>query len=225
MIWLFLIVGAYLLGSIPFGVVIAKTRGVDIRECGSGNIGATNVGRVLGKRLGLLCFVLDLGKGAAPVLVAGSWYGILDEWATEIPARTSWLWLAVGVAPLVGHMASVFLRFRGGKGVATAFGALLAMWPTLGIPAVIAFAAWLLVVGISRIVSLASMMAAVTVPIATILLLLTAPVPESVAATEMAARMAPPIIVSIAIASLVLWRHRANLRRLLSGDEPRVGQQ
>jgi glycerol-3-phosphate acyltransferase PlsY len=165
-----------------------------------------------------------LGKGAAPVLVAGSWYGILDEWATEIPARTSWLWLAVGVAPLVGHMASVFLRFRGGKGVATAFGALLAMWPTLGIPAVIAFAAWLLVVGISRIVSLASMMAAVTVPIATILLLLTAPVPESVAATEMAARMAPPIIVSIAIASLVLWRHRANLRRLLSGDEPRVGQ-
>ncbi|MDP6311231.1 MAG: glycerol-3-phosphate acyltransferase, partial [Phycisphaerales bacterium] len=180
MIWLFLIVGAYLLGSIPFGVVIAKARGVDIRECGSGNIGATNVGRVLGKRLGLLCFVLDLGKGAAPVLVAGSWYGILDEWATEIPARTSWLWLAVGVAPLVGHMASVFLRFRGGKGVATAFGALLAMWPTLGIPAVIAFAAWLLVVGISRIVSLASMMAAVTVPIATILLLLTAPVPESV---------------------------------------------
>ncbi len=224
MIWLFLIVGAYLLGSIPFGVVIAKSRGVDIRECGSGNIGATNVGRVLGKRLGLLCFVLDLGKGAAPVLVAGSWYGILDEWATEIPVRTSWLWLAVGVAPLVGHMASVFLRFRGGKGVATAFGALLAMWPTLGIPAVIAFAAWLLVVGISRIVSLASMMAAVTVPIATILLLLTAPVPESVAATEMAARMAPPIIVSIAIASLVLWRHRANLRRLLSGDEPRVGQ-
>ncbi len=224
MIWLFLIVGAYLLGSIPFGVVIAKARGVDIRECGSGNIGATNVGRVLGKRLGLLCFVLDLGKGAAPVLVAGSWYGILDEWATEIPVRTSWLWLAVGVAPLVGHMASVFLRFRGGKGVATAFGALLAMWPTLGIPAVIAFAAWLLVVGISRIVSLASMMAAVTVPIATILLLLTAPVPESVAATEITARMAPPIIVSIAIASLVLWRHRANLRRLLSGDEPRVGQ-
>ena len=224
MIWLFLIVGAYLLGSIPFGVVIAKSRGVDIRECGSGNIGATNVGRVLGKRLGLLCCVLDLGKGAAPVLVAGSWYGILDEWATEIPVRTSWLWLAVGVAPLVGHMASVFLRFRGGKGVATAFGALLAMWPTLGIPAVIAFAAWLLVVGISRIVSLASMMAAVTVPIATILLLLTAPVPESVAATEMGARMAPPIIVSIAIASLVLWRHRANLRRLLSGDEPRVGQ-
>ncbi|MBT4768143.1 MAG: glycerol-3-phosphate acyltransferase, partial [Phycisphaerae bacterium] len=77
--WFLLIIGAYLLGSIPFGVMIARSRGVDITKHGSGNIGATNVGRVLGKRLGLLCFVLDLGKGAAPVLVAGWLTGALGE--------------------------------------------------------------------------------------------------------------------------------------------------
>jgi glycerol-3-phosphate acyltransferase PlsY len=121
-------------------------------------------------------------------------------------------------------MASIFLRFRGGKGVATAFGALLALWPTLGIPALIAFGAWVLVVGLCRIVSLASMVAAVMVPLATIGLLQIAPIPETITADEAWARMLPPIAISVAVAGLVLWRHRANLRRILSRSEPQIGQ-
>ncbi len=224
MSWILLLAGGYLLGSVPFGVLIARWRGVDITSQGSGNIGATNVGRVLGKRFGLLCFALDLSKGATPVLIAGGMHGILGDWAVQIPTHTFWLWLAVGMAPLIGHMASIFLGFRGGKGVATAFGALLAMWPTLGIPALIAFAAWLLTVGITRTVSLASMVAAVVVPAATIALLLNTPTPESLTSGEISTRMVPPIIISMVVAALVLWRHRINIKRLISGTEPRIGR-
>ena len=223
MMWLLLILGAYVLGSIPFGVLIARSRGVDITKHGSGNIGATNVGRVLGKRLGLLCFVLDLGKGAVPVLVAGHISGTLGKWSVDIPAETSWLWLAVAVAALTGHMASVFLKFRGGKGVATTFGALLALWPTLGIPALLAFAVWVVAVRLTKIVSLASMIAAVVVPWATLGLLIAAPLPDDLSTGSLTARMIPPMIVSIGIAALVLWRHRSNFRRLLSGTENRIG--
>jgi glycerol-3-phosphate acyltransferase PlsY len=223
MMWLLLILGAYVLGSIPFGVLIARSRGVDITKHGSGNIGATNVGRVLGKRLGLVCFVLDLGKGAVPVLVAGRISGTLGKWSVDIPAETSWLWLAVAVAALTGHMASVFLKFRGGKGVATTFGALLALWPTLGIPALLAFAVWVVAVRLTKIVSLASMIAAVVVPWATLGLLIAAPLPDDLSTGSLTARMIPPMIVSIGIAALVLWRHRSNFRRLLSGTENRIG--
>jgi glycerol-3-phosphate acyltransferase PlsY len=223
MMWLLLILGAYVLGSIPFGVLIARSRGVDITKHGSGNIGATNVGRVLGKRLGLLCFVLDLGKGAVPVLVAGRISGTLGKWSVDIPAETSWLWLAVAVAALTGHMASVFLKVRGGKGVATTFGALLALWPTLGIPALLAFAVWVVAVRLTKIVSLASMIAAVVVPWATLGLLIAAPLPDDLSTGSLTARMIPPMIVSIGIAALVLWRHRSNFRRLLSGTENRIG--
>jgi glycerol-3-phosphate acyltransferase PlsY len=223
MMWLLLILGAYVLGSIPFGVLIARSRGVDITKHGSGNIGATNVGRVLGKRLGLLCFVLDLGKGAVPVLVAGRISGTLGKWSVDIPAETSWLWLAVAVAALTGHMASVFLKFRGGKGVATTFGALLALWPTLGIPALLAFAVWVVAVRLTKIVSLASMIAAVVVPWATLGLLIAAPLPDDLSTGSLTVRMIPPMIVSIGIAALVLWRHRSNFHRLLSGTENRIG--
>ncbi|MDP6479815.1 MAG: glycerol-3-phosphate 1-O-acyltransferase PlsY [Phycisphaerales bacterium] len=224
MSWSLLIIGGYLLGSVPFGVLIARARGVDIRAHGSGNIGATNVGRVLGTRLGVFCFALDLCKGAIPVLVAGSTHGLLGQWAVNIPPATFWLWIVVGLAPLLGHMASIFLGFRGGKGVATAFGAMLAMWPTLGIPALIAFAIWLLVMSVTRIVSLASMIAAVMVPAATIVLLLSTPPPEGLSTTELSARILPPITVSLVVAALVLWRHRVNYRRLCRGEEPRFGQ-
>ena len=223
MMWLLLILGAYVLGSIPFGVLIARSRGVDITKHGSGNIGATNVGRVLGKRLGLVCFVLDLGKGAVPVLVAGRISGTLGKWSVDIPAETSWLWLAVAVAALTGHMASVFLKFRGGKGVATTFGALLALWPTLGIPALLAFAVWVVAVRLTKIVSLASMIAAVVVPWATLGLLIAAPLPDDLSTGSLTVRMIPPMIVSIGIAALVLWRHRSNFHRLLSGTENRIG--
>jgi glycerol-3-phosphate acyltransferase PlsY len=120
-------------------------------------------------------------------------------------------------------MASVFLKFRGGKGVATTFGALLALWPTLGIPALLAFAVWVVAVRLTKIVSLASMIAAVVVPWATLGLLIAAPLPDDLSTGSLTVRMIPPMIVSIGIAALVLWRHRSNFHRLLSGTENRIG--
>ena len=180
MMWPLFVAGAYVIGSIPFGVLLARTRGIDIRKHGSGNVGATNVGRVLGRRLGLACFVLDVGKGAIPVLVAGWHFQLLGRDTIATPATDSWWWLGVAFAALAGHMASVFLGFRGGKGVATAFGGLVAMWPTLGLAALAAFAAWIMVVLPTRMVSLASMVAAIVLPAVTVWILLSADVPDSI---------------------------------------------
>ena len=225
MTWILFILGAYLIGSIPFGVLIARAKGVDIREHGSGNIGATNVGRVLGRRLGIACFLLDAGKGAAPVLIAGNMHGLLGEEAMSIVPRESWGWIAVAMAALVGHMASIFLRFKGGKGVATAFGALLAIWPMLGLPALLALAAWILTMAFVRIVSVASMIAAIALPVVTIWMLWSPSVPLELTPSEAFSRQLPALTISILIAALVLWRHRSNFKRIIEGTEERVGRQ
>ncbi len=221
MSWPLFMVAAYLIGSIPCGVLIARSRGIDITAHGSGNVGATNVGRVLGRRLGLTCFVLDVSKGAVPVLAAGAVFDLLGKPATDIPASQNWWWLGVAVAALSGHMASIFLGFRGGKGVATAFGALLAMWPTLGAPVLIAFAGWVVIVLLTRTVSIASMVAATLLPIVTIALMLVSSQPEAIG--EVWTRRIPALAASVLIALLVLWRHRSNLRRVFAGTENRIG--
>src|SRR5689334_25205210 len=117
---------AYLLGSIPFGLIVGKSRGVDPRKAGSGNIGATNVGRLLGPRFFWLVFTLDLLKGFSPTLAA---YFVLRRW-NELPpdALTCFVWLLVGFAAIFGHMFSCFLHFRGGKGVATSAGVFLGLF-------------------------------------------------------------------------------------------------
>ena len=224
MSWIPFIVAAYVLGSIPFGVLIARSKGVDITSHGSGNIGATNVGRVLGRRFGLVCFALDMAKGAAPVLAAGAWHGDLGSPATQIESVDMWLWLAVAAAALIGHMASIFLRFRGGKGVATAFGALLAVWPTLGIPALVALGVWILIMATVRIVSIASMIAAVSLPISVALLMQLDSNGQDLQSGIVAARSTPPLAIAGLIAVLVLVRHRSNIARLLKGREQRVGR-
>ncbi len=221
MTWLGCMVGAYLLGSIPFGVLIGRARGIDIREHGSRNIGATNVGRVLGRRYGLLCFILDMAKGAIPVLVAGSMLDTLGHTTLESGAGQLWLWMLVALAALAGHMFSPFLRFGGGKGVATAFGGLVAMWPILTIPALVALGAWILVVMSTRVVSIASMAAALIMPIATLIMMLLTggrndPQP---AMLDILASGSAPLLTTVGIAGLVLWRHRSNIRRLLRGEE------
>jgi glycerol-3-phosphate acyltransferase PlsY len=224
MMWPLFVAGAYLIGSIPFGVLLARTRGIDIRKHGSGNVGATNVGRVLGRRLGLACFVLDVGKGAIPVLMAGWHFQLLGRDTIATPATDSWWWLGVAFAALAGHMASVFLGFRGGKGVATAFGGLVAMWPTLGLAALAAFAAWIMVVLPTRMVSLASMVAAIVLPAVTVWILLSADVPDSIPPSDVWPRRLPAIIVSSLIGAMILWRHRSNLARIISRTESRIGQ-
>lgn len=186
------VAGAYLLGSIPFGLILGRLRGIDVRQVGSGNIGATNVARSLGKKLGLVVLVLDLAKGALPVLLVRR-LG-LDERVHPF------LLTAVGLAPVLGHCFPVWLRLRGGKGVATALGVFLAMDPAVTGMAALVFA---VLYALFRVVSLGSMIA--TVSLAALLWLLGRPPPE--------------IALGMLVTALILVQHRQNIRRLLRRAE------
>ncbi len=216
--WILLIAAAYVAGSIPFGYIIGRLKGLDIREHGSRNVGATNVGRVLGKKLGILCFGLDATKGAGPVMVAGVVMGVWGRSASAIGAEAMAWWLGVAFAALIGHMASPWLGFRGGKGVATGFGALVAMWPVMTVPALIALGLWIMLVLVFRFVSVASIVAALSLPVS-------AWIANDVGQPgERSAALWLLVTVSAVLAALVTWKHRANLRRLWRGEEPRVGR-
>jgi glycerol-3-phosphate acyltransferase PlsY len=187
------IVASYLLGSVPFALLAARARGVDLRAHGSGNLGATNAIRVLGPGLGVPVLLADVAKGLVSVTVF-----------PEVLGGASWgLPLACGAAAIFGHVASVFLRFRGGKGVATAAGAFAGLAPAaVGIAAAV-FAALLLG---TRYVSLASIVAALVLPLA-------------LRGTGASLTM---VLAGSAVAALVVMRHRTNLRRLFDGTEARV---
>jgi len=179
---------SYLLGSIPFGLLIAKTKGVDIREQGSGNIGATNVLRCLGKPLGITCFVLDVLKGYLP----SAFFPNLGNCAPEFG-------ILFGAAAILGHNFPVFLKFKGGKGVATSAGVLLGIAPLavgLGI------LTWAIVFFVSGYVSLGSIIAAL-----------------AVAATGWVRYDSITAIALTLLSALAIYRHRANIQRLLNGSE------
>jgi len=159
--FVFLIVLAYLFGSVPFGVLIAKVYGKDLRSIGSGNIGATNVARALGKKWAYVCFVLDCLKGLIPMLIAKLIIGELTVVALS-------LWLTVGCAAIMGHVFPIYLKFKGGKGVATSLGVVLGLYPYYTIPGITALAIWAGTVLIWRYISLASITAAVAFPISLI---------------------------------------------------------
>ena len=188
------LVGTYLVGSIPFGIIVGKGLfGVDPRTVGSGNIGAANSLRALGKWGAVLVLVGDIVKGVIPTIFAAHWlpYG-------------HWGIAAAGLATVVGHNWSVFLKFRGGKGVATGLGVLVVLsWQATLVFALV----WLATVGLTRYASLASIVASVAVPVS--LVLLRAPVAYTV--------------YGVVALTLVLWRHAANLRRLMAGTELRIG--
>ncbi|MBG83288.1 MAG: acyl-phosphate glycerol 3-phosphate acyltransferase [Phycisphaerae bacterium] len=222
--WIACMAGGYLLASIPFGVLIASSQGVDIRTQGSKNIGATNVGRVLGRKWGLLCFFLDMSKGAAPVIVFGVLAGIYEKPLHET-ATDWWLWMAVAMACLLGHMYSMFLRGGGGKGVATAFGSLLGMWPLMTIAALMAFVGWIVIVLLTRMISLASVCAACLLPFGVLFQVYMESraadgEPFSLRAEEASAA----IVVSMLLALLVIWKHRGNLARIMKGTESKIGR-
>jgi glycerol-3-phosphate acyltransferase PlsY len=208
---------SFLAGSIPFGLLIARAKGVDIRAHGSGNIGATNVGRVMGRKFGIACFALDALKGAIPTMLAGLSRGAFGTSPSELAAGDLWWWLAVAVASLLGHMFSPWIGFKGGKGVATGFGALAAMWTPLTVPAAVALATWLAAVKISRTVSIASIAGALAVPIA-----VAARIALSGDAKASLAAETPTLAVASAVAILVVWKHRSNLVRLVRGEELKV---
>jgi glycerol-3-phosphate acyltransferase PlsY len=211
----------FLAGSIPFGVLIARAHGIDIRQHGSKNIGATNVLRVLGKKPGALCFALDVAKGLIPTLLAGLLAGVVGRF--DMPASTALLWLGAMACPILGHMFSPWVGFRGGKGVATGLGSLLGVLPILTIAGVGAFALWVVVVARWRYVGLASSVAAASLP-------------AWIAGSFLAARNLgwlerpwleaawPFLAVGTLLAALVIYKHRANLRRVLSGTESKFGQ-
>ena len=184
----------YLLGSIPFGLIVTRAAGKgDVRAAGSGNIGATNVMRVVGKGPAALTLLLDALKGAAAVWIAQNYWPHVQ--AADFGA-------AAGA--LVGHLYPVWLKFRGGKGVATLFGILLVLWPT---GALVYAIVWLALLLTTRISSAAGIAAAISAPIAA-------------AAFNVDALF--PLLLGFAL--LVVWKHRDNIARLKAGTEPRIGK-
>ena len=188
---------AYLLGSIPFGLLIAKSKGIDIREHGSGNIGATNVFRVVGKKFGITCFVLDFGKGFCGAFALPLAFGLQD---------TAYTGLIAGALTIAGHNWPVFLKFKGGKGIATSGGVLAAVAP---LAVGVALLTWIVLFITSRYVSLASVLAAAAVTI-------TGWVQFAAGTADL-----PTSIILTLLGAAAIWRHRSNLQRLAKGEEHR----
>ncbi len=185
---------AYLIGSIPFGLLISRAVGrVDIRQHGSGNIGTANVLRIMGKRAAALTLVGDLLKGFLPVLAA------------LLLGGSEFLVAGVGMAAVLGHNWSIYLRFTGGKGVATSFGVLVAMTP---LPALFGLLVWIAVLLVFRYTSLAALTASVCIP----------PV------IFLSTGFGPYFVFSLVAALLILIRHQDNIKRIFAGTEHRVGQ-
>ena len=190
----FSLILGYLLGSIPSGWLAGCwLKGIDLRELGSGSTGATNVLRQVGKGPALVVFLIDVGKGAAAVLIARA-LGLGD-----------WIQVLAGLTALAGHIWPVWLNFKGGKAVATGFGMFLGLaWPV----GLASFGVFLLTLWLFRIVSLSSVLAAVSLPLLMISF----------------SGIGSYILIALVAMGLVLWRHRSNLARILEGSEPKVGQ-
>jgi len=202
------IIGAYLLGSIPFGLLIAKAHGKDLRSIGSGNIGATNVSRALGRKWAYVCFALDVLKGMVPMLV-------IMFIAKPAGVVMLLLWLVVGCAAILGHIFPIYVKFKGGKGVATSFGIALGLWPYYTICALFAIAIWVVVVLIWRYVSLASIVGSVSFPVVLILAIILKPGWDFFS-------LWPLLVAATAIPLMVIIRHRENIKRLLAGTESKI---
>ena len=235
-IWLCPII-AFLLGSIPFGLIIARAKGIDIREHGSGNIGATNVLRVVGRRYGITCLILDLMKGLIPVVLAvnliqiegksGGLFQIsaLQEFATNLPAaqqlKGQLVHVLTALAAVLGHNYSPWVGFKGGKGVATSAGVLLGLMPA-GIAVLLLV--WLIVFLTTRYVSLASVVAAIALPLMTHAGARFHHVnndPTLPTLWQNGTWNKPLFVFSLVIALLAIWKHRSNLLRLNAGTEHR----
>ena len=199
------VVLAYLLGSIPFGLLVGRSRGIDIREHGSKNIGATNVWRVLGKGCGLFTFFCDAAKGWLAV-IAGLW--IAARWPGH-GLESGYVGIAAAMGCILGHTFPVWLRGKGGKGVATSLGVIFGMVP---LAALLTFAVWGVVFKVSRYVSLASIVAAVALPVIVIGLMFLGQIHGW-----------SFFYFACAAALLVVRLHRDNIKRLVAGTESRFG--
>lgn len=208
-------VGSFLLGAIPFGLLVGRLHGIDVRTIGSGNVGAMNVGRILGRKWFFAVFALDLLKGLLPTLIGG--WG-LPFFGGEVSLPTIMIGrLLVGFAAILGHNYSPFLSFRGGKGVSTSLGVALGVYPDLTIPAILAFGIWLAGFGVTRMSSVGSMLGGIAFPIFYVSIL-----------TYRGGKVVdhwPFVAFSTLVALLVVIRHKANIARILAGTETRVIRQ
>lgn len=201
-----LIIAAYLLGAIPFGLLIGLARGVDVRTQGSRNIGATNVGRVVGREWGYFCLALDILKGLAPTLTASLLLG-----GSPSDPRRQMLLLGIALAAVLGHVFPVYLRFRGGKGVATTIGVALGIWPYYTVAMAAALVAYAVVRFAFGVVSAGSLALAIAFPTAFF-------VYTRISGLTLAEHWALQA-ASAFLGLLIIVRHRENIRRLLGGRE------
>jgi glycerol-3-phosphate acyltransferase PlsY len=194
---------AYAVGATPFGYVVARWKGLDIRQHGSGNIGATNVIRVLGKKIGLPVFAMDVLKGLLPVLAA-------KAWCQQNHLDPTWAMLLAALGSVLGHNFTFWLGFKGGKGIATSAGAMLAVLPiALGV----AILLWIIFFFATRYVAVASIAAGLSLP-------LTVLIQRALAAPPQAPAL-PFLGFAVVIGGLAVWRHRSNIQRLREGTEHR----
>jgi glycerol-3-phosphate acyltransferase PlsY len=213
--------GAYLLGSIPTGYLVAKAKGIDIRSVGSGNIGATNAMRVLGKPAGIFVLVMDVAKGYLAVALSPlifillipylcsmppDFYGQASDYLDEHPASAAKLFLCAGIFAVLGHNYTCWLKFKGGKGIATTAGVYLALAPWALLIALVVF---ILALVASRIMSVASMSGAVALPVAVWVM-----TPHNYFLG----------IVTTALGALAIYKHKSNIQRLMAGTENRFGK-
>jgi len=204
MIWLVIVILCYLIGSFPSGYLVGKSQGIDIRQHGSGNIGATNVLRVMGKKWGYLVFFCDSLKGFIAVKT-GVWL------AASAGGDTTLAGVLAGIFCIIGHNYTVWLHFRGGKGIATSIGVLLAIVPIVIV--LVILIVWVAVFFVWKYVSLASICAALSLPVAVLALF-----PFVGHGNYWVL-----LVFSLIVAALAVWRHRSNIDRLLHGKENRFG--
>lgn len=207
----FLLLAAFLIGSIPTGLIIARYKGVDLRKVGSCNIGATNVMRAVGKKEALFTLLGDIGKGLLPVAIAHAFFHFqflipdFGPFNSAIGNRQSAFEGLIGLAAILGHNFSVFLKFKGGKGVATSIGAVLAYSPAAGLCTIVL---WLLTAKLTKYSSLSALVSFGLLPFSIYLL----------------DHRPEKLVVAVVIAVLIFVRHTANIKRLLQGTESRIGQ-
>ncbi len=205
---------AYLVGAIPFGLIVGLSRGVDVRTAGSGNIGATNVGRLLGKQFFFLVFFLDLLKSLVPMAIASWVVGRIPEAQRDWPLYLAWL--LVGFAAVIGHMFSVFLRFKGGKGVATSAGVVLGLYPYFTLAGLAVMGVFVVVFFATRYISLGSIVAACAFPLAYFAI-------GMMRRWPVLGDQLPLLVFAVVMGGLIVWKHRSNIVRLRAGTENRFG--
>ncbi len=202
LVYLIAAAAAYLAGSIPTGYLVGKARGVDIRKVGSGNIGATNVLRTLGKPIGIAVLLVDCAKGTVGCGLV-PWGLVALGWGT--PEQLEALRITAGVAAILGHNYTCWLNFRGGKGIATSAGVLAVLLP---VPLLACLGVWLLLFAVTRYVSVASIGGAISLPIA----------------TAVSGSSGTLVAVAAVLGLLATYKHKGNIQRLLAGTEPRFGK-